>query len=243
MSGLMLLDGDRSLTQQQERQSEGWGGRWYGVAPATVLDIKDPDGQGRVRVTLPWCPDSAGARYDAWARIATMFAGNNRGSWFIPDVGDEVLVAFEHGDPARPYVLGGLWNGSDDPPQRMDGSGSNNKKVNRSRNGVKVTLDDQQGQETLILETPGGQKVTLKDGPGTVTIEDSNGNSAKLEAAGITVTAAAKVTVNASLVAVSAGMVKVDAGMSKFSGVVMADTVIANSVISASYTPGAGNIW
>ena len=241
MSGLVLLDGDRSLTQHQERLSEGWGGRWYGVAPATVLDLKDPDGQGRVKVTLPWSPDSGGARYEAWARIATMFAGNNRGSWFIPDVGDEVLVAFEHGDPARPYVLGGLWNGSDSPPQRADSS--NNKKVMRSRNGVKVTFDDQQGQETLILETPGGQKVTLKDGPGNIQIEDSNGNSVKLEAAGITVTAAAKLTVNAPMVAVSAGMVKVDAGMSRFSGVVMADTVIANSVISASYTPGAGNIW
>jgi uncharacterized protein involved in type VI secretion and phage assembly len=196
-----------------------------------------------VKVTLPWCPDSGGGRYEAWARIATLFAGNSRGSWFIPDVGDEVLVAFEHGDPARPYLLGGLWNGSDSPPQSMDGGGQNDKKVIKSRNGVTVTFDDQKGQETLILETPGGQKVTLKDGPGNLVVEDSNGNSVKLETAGITVTAAAKVTVNAPQVNVSAGMVKVDAGMSKFSGVVQADTVIANSVISASYTPGAGNIW
>ncbi|HEX6660513.1 MAG TPA: phage baseplate assembly protein V [Sphingomicrobium sp.] len=243
MSALDLLDGDRAQAQRQERLPGDWGGRWYGVAPATVLDIKDPDKQGRVKVTLPWCPDSGGGRYEAWARIATLFAGNNRGSWFIPDVGDEVLVAFEHGDPTRPYLLGGLWNGSDSPPQSMDGGGNNNKKVIRSRNGVIVTFDDQNGQESLILETPGGQKVTLKDGPGAVDIEDSNGNSVKLETAGITVTASAKVTVNASQVNVSAGMVKVDAGMSKFSGVVQADTVIANSVISASYTPGAGNIW
>ena len=117
------------------------------------------------------------------------------------------------------------------------------RKILCSRNGVKVTLDDSDGQEKLLLETPGGQKVTLKDGPGAVTIEDSNGNSVKLETAGITVTASAKVTVNASQVAISAGMVQVDAGMSKFSGVVQADTVIANSVVSASYTPGAGNIW
>jgi len=94
-----------------------------------------------------------------------------------------------------------------------------------------------------LLETPGGQKITLKDGPGAVEVIDSNGNSIKLEATGITVTASAKVTVNASQVAISAGMVTVDAGMSKFSGVVQADTVITNSVISASYTPGAGNIW
>jgi len=152
-------------------------------------------------------------------------------------------VVFENGDPRRPYVIGALWNGNDSPPESMDGAGNNYKKVLRSRNGVKVTLDDQDGQEKLILETPGGQKMTMKDGPGSVEIVDSNGNSVKLETSGITVTAAAKVTINASQVAVSAGIVTVDAGISKFSGVVQCDTMISNSVISASYTPGAGNIW
>ncbi len=238
----MLLDLDRGDAQFHERRSDGWGGRWYGVVPATVSDIQDPDGQGRVKIKLPWSPDGGGGQgYEAWARMATLFAGNNRGSWFIPDVGDEVLVGFEHGDPRRPYVLGGLWNGQDKPPQSM--ASGNNLKVIRSRNGVKVTLDDSDGQETLKLETPGGQKLTMKDGPGAVTIEDSNGNSIKLETAGITVTASAKVTVNASQVAVSAGMVKVDAGMSTFSGVVKCDTLISNTVISTTYTPGAGNIW
>lgn len=243
MTALLLFDGDRRQSQRCERLPEGWGGIWYGVAPATVIDIKDPDGQGRVQITLPWCPDSDGGRYEAWARIATLFAGKDRGSWFMPEVGDELLVAFEHGDPTRPYVLGGLWNGTDDPPTAMDGAGRNDVKMIKSRNGVTITLDDQQGQEKLILETPGGQKLTLKDGPGAVEIEDSNGNSVKLETAGITVTAAAKVTVNATQVAVSASMVQVDAAMSRFSGVVQADTIIANSVVSASYTPGAGNIW
>jgi uncharacterized protein involved in type VI secretion and phage assembly len=225
------------------RSPAGWGGLFHGVYPATVADIKDPDNQGRVKVRLPWLPDTAGATCELWARLATLMGGNNRGSWFVPDVDDEVLVAFEAGELRRPYVLGALWNGQDSPPESMDGSGQNNKKVLCSRNGVKVTLDDQSGQEQLILETPGGQKITLKDGPGAIQIEDSNGNSVKLESAGITVTASAKVTVNASMVEVSASMVKVDAGMSKFSGVVKADTVICNSIISASYTPGAGNIW
>jgi len=85
--------------------------------------------------------------------------------------------------------------------------------------------------------------VTLADGPGTITVEDSNGNSIKLEAAGVTVTTSAKLTMNASSVEVSAGMVTVNAGMSKFSGVVQCDTLISNSVVSSSYTPGAGNIW
>jgi uncharacterized protein involved in type VI secretion and phage assembly len=225
------------------RVPTGLGGRWYGVYPALVNSIKDPDGQGRVKITLPWSPDTQGGRYEAWARLATLMGGNNRGSWFIPDVNDEVLVVFEGGDPRRPYIIGGLWNGRDRPPESMDGAGNNYRKVIRSRNGVKITLDDTDGQETLILETPAGQKVTLKDGPGSVEMVDSNGNSAKMEASGITVTASAKVTINASTAEISAGMVTVNAGMSKFSGVVQADTVITNSVVSASYTPGAGNIW
>jgi uncharacterized protein involved in type VI secretion and phage assembly len=238
----MLIELDRAEAQFHERLSDGWGGRWYGVAPATVTDIQDPDAQGRVKVRLDWCPDGKGGQgYEAWARMATLFAGDNRGSWFLPDVGDEVLVAFEHGDARRPYVLGGLWNGRDKPPQTM--SRGNAAKVIRSRNGVKVTLDDSDGQEMLKLETPGGQKLTMKDGPGNIKIEDSNGNSIKLEPSGITVTAGAKVTVNAGQVAVSAGMVKVDAGMSIFSGVVKCDTLISNTVISTTYTPGAGNIW
>lgn len=226
-----------------DRLPTGPGGKFYGVYPAIVIDISDPDGQGRVKIKLPWAPDSSGSSYEVWARLATMMAGNNRGSWFIPDVDDEVLVSFEAGDTRRPYIIGALWNGRDAAPESMDSGGENNIKSIRSRNGVKVTLDDSSGQETLVLETPGGQSMTLKDGPGVVEIVDSNGNSIKMESSGITVTASAKVTVNASSVEVSAGMVTVNAGMSKFSGVVQADTVITNSVVSASYTPGAGNIW
>ena len=226
------------------RLPTGLGGRWYGVYPALVSDIKDPDGQGRVKVVLPWSPDNGSDRYEAWARLATLMGGNNRGSWFIPDLNDEVLIVFEGGDPRRPYVIGGLWNGSDSPPESMDGGGNNFLKVLRSRNGVTVTLDDNDGQEQMILETPGGQKVTLKDGPGAVEIIDSNGNSVKLETSGITVNASAKVTVNAGgQVEISASMVMVNAGMSRFSGVVQADTVISNSLISASQTPCAGSIW
>src|SRR5262245_35270712 len=179
----------------EARLPTGLGGRWYGVYPALVSDVKDPDGQGRVLVTLPWAPDTGTGRYEAWARLATLMGGNNRGSWFVPDVDDEVLVTFEGGDPRRPYVLGGLWNGKDQPPASMDGAGRNDKKVLRSRNGVKITLDDSSGRETLILETPAGQTVTLKDGPSSVEVKDASGNSVKLEPSGVTVTAAAKVTV------------------------------------------------
>lgn len=216
--------------------------RLYGVYPALVADIDDPDGQGRVKVRLPWLPDDDGG-FSVWARIATLMAGANRGTWFIPDVDDEVLVAFEGGDPRRPYVVGALWNGQDAPPETMDGAGNNFIKSITSRNGVKITLDDNDGQEKLILETPGGQKLTLQDGPGKVEIVDSNGNSITLDSSGISVVASAKVTVRASTVEVNASMVTVNAAMSKFSGVVQCDTLISNSVISATYSPGAGNIW
>jgi uncharacterized protein involved in type VI secretion and phage assembly len=230
-------------TIMDERVPGGLGGRWYGVYAAKVLQIKnDPDGIGQVRITLPWTPDTSGQQYEAWARIATLMGGGNRGSWFIPDTGDEVLVAFEGGDPRRPYVLGGLWNGKDKPPEQMDGAGKNDKKVLRSRNGVKVTLDDNSGRETLILETPGGQTVKLSDGPGAIEISDSNGNSIKLGSSGITLQSSAKVTITATQVAVSASMVQADAGMAKFSGVVQTPTAIASAVVGTSYTPGAGNM-
>ena len=239
-----MLEKNTQESVYDARLPSGLGGRWYGVYPALVSDISDPEGLGRVKVVLPWSPDTAGERYEAWARTATLMGGNNRGSWFIPDENDEVLVVFEGGDPRRPYVIGGLWNGTDAPPESMDEAGNNYRKIIRSRNGVKLTFDDQDGQEQLIVETPGGQQITLKDGPGSVEIVDSNGNSVKLETSGITINASAKVTLNAGgPVEISASLVNVNAGMSRFSGVVQADTVISNSLVTASQTPCAGSIW
>jgi uncharacterized protein involved in type VI secretion and phage assembly len=217
-------------------------GVFQGAHLAEVTSLDDPDGRARVQLRLFNFDGVDDHDATIWARVAAPFAGDNRGTFFIPDVGDEVLVVFVNGDSRHPIVVGGLWNGSATPPETIS-NGRNVKKVIRSKNGVKVTLEDEDGQEKFIAETPGGQKVTLKDGPGSIIIEDSNGNSVKLEAAGITITASAKVTINASQVAVSAGMVTVDAGMSRFSGVVQCDTMISNTVISATYTPGAGNIW
>ena len=212
-----------------------------GLFPAVVIDNIDPDNSGRVKVRLAQASAAGRQSYETWARIATLMAGKNRGTWFIPDVDDEVLVAFGESATGESYVIGGLWSKTSLPPETI---GTNNdKKVLRSRNGVKLTLEDQNGRESFMVETPGGQKVTLQDGPGSLEISDSNGNSVRLEASGITVTASAKVTITASQVAVSAGMVTIDAGISRFSGVVQCDTLISNSVVSASYTPGAGNIW
>jgi hypothetical protein len=94
----------------------------------------------------------------------------------------------------------------------------------------------------LHVRTPGGLEIHLDDTAGQVTIS-GQGSTIRIDSTGVTIQAGAKVQVDASLVKVSAGMVEVDAGMSKFSGVVQCDTLITNSVVSANYTPGAGNVW
>ena len=97
------------------RQASGWGGLFHGVHVALVTDLRDPDNQGRVKVKLPWLPDSGGAACELWARLATMMGGNNRGSWFIPDVDDEVLVAFAQAarDVLRDTDLVARWGGEE----------------------------------------------------------------------------------------------------------------------------------
>lgn len=219
----------------------GQGGRFYGVYVALVTDVQDPDGLGRVRVRLPWATDPDGSPYDPWARVATLMAGYNRGTWFIPEPDDEVLVAFEAGDPRSPVVIGGLWNGVDTPPEQMDSN--NNIRSITSRSGITVTFDDTDGGVQFTIETPGGQKIVCADTPASIDMTDSSGNQITMDSSGITLTTGMNVTINATMLKVSASMVTVDAGMSKFSGVVQSDTNITNTTISATYTPGAGNIW
>lgn len=210
--------------------------RLYGVYPGRVVDLRDPERQGRVRVRLASSHQDANVSDDLWARLATMMAGKDRGTWYIPDVDDEVLVSFEAGDPSQPFVIGALWNAKDAPPETMDSNGDNHIKSIKTRGGVVIRIDDRPGQSSLKLETSRGQTIALDDGSGSVTVTDSNGNSIVHDSSGVSVTASASVRVAASIVEVSASL-------ARFSGVVQADTLITNSVVSASYTPGAGNIW
>jgi uncharacterized protein involved in type VI secretion and phage assembly len=209
---------------------------------ARVVSLDDPEGLNRVQVRLIAFDGLDDQDAPLWARVVAPFAGQDRGAFFMPDVDDEVLVLFTNGDTRFPLIVGGLWNGAATAPADLGPEGNRYKRI-RSKNGITITLDDQQGRETLTLETPGGQRVTLQDGPGSVTCEDSNGNSVTMESAGITIEAAAKVRVQAATVEVSAGMVTVDAAMAKFSGVVKCEVLMSTSVVSSSYTPGAGNIW
>lgn len=231
------------LAEELLRAPAGAGdGRWYGVYSAVVVSLADPLEQARVKVMLPWSPDPENVAWEGWARLATLMGGDNRGSYFVPDVGDEVLVAFLGGDPSHPLVVGGLWNGTQAPPVGMQPDRNDIKQL-CSRTGVKITLDDAVGRQRLELETPAGARVELDDGQARLTVTDGKGNSVVLSPSGIEITAAAQVKVQAATVDVTAATVNVNAAMSTFSGVVKCDTLISSSVVSASYTPGAGNIW
>ena len=209
-----------------------------GVYSASVLDNRDREGLARVLVRVSGLTEAGTS--DLWARVATTMAGKNRGTFFVPEVGDEVLVAFERGDIKGPFVIGALWNAKAPPPATAADAAAGMKLI-RSRNGITLRIRDD--NNSLVLETPGGQRITLQDGPGAIHVEDANGNSVTLSASGVTLTASSKLTLNASTIEVSAGMMTVNAGMSKFSGVVQCDSLITNSVVSSSYTPGPGNIW
>ena len=218
--------------------------RLFGVYPALVRDVQDPEGQGRVKVELPFLAAADAAPAQAWARLATMMAGGGRGTWFIPEPDDEVLVAFAAGDPSHPIVIGALWNGADAAPETMDAD--NNIRSITSRDGHRVTLDDTAGAAKVKIETANGHVFNLDDaGGGTCTLQHSGGASITIDASGkVEITATSRVVVNApAQLQVTAGMVQVDAAMSRFSGVVQCDTLITNAVVSASYTPGAGNVW
>jgi uncharacterized protein involved in type VI secretion and phage assembly len=216
-------------------------GHYFGVYPAVVTGNQDPAGQGRVQVRLPWSPDAGGGTYEVWARLATLMGGDGRGTWFVPEVDDEVLISFQGGDPRWPFVIGALWNGRDSAPETMDAD--NNIRSIVSRAGIRITLDDTAGAVTLTLKTPGGQSVELTDAGSTITVEDSNGNSVELAPGGITVTSAAPMQVSAPSATFDFGTLTVNSAMSTFSGVVQCDTLIASTVVGASYTPGVGNIW
>jgi uncharacterized protein involved in type VI secretion and phage assembly len=130
--------------------------RIYGVTLAQVIDNLDQTNQGRVQLHLPWLPD-----YEPWARVATLMAGPDRGIYFIPQVGDEVLVAFEHGDVRDPFVIGGLWNGRDLPPEQ-DHNAPVDRRVICTPNGHKIVFDDNM-QSIEIIHADGAQLSLMSD--------------------------------------------------------------------------------
>ena len=191
-----------------EALESGGDGRIFGVARGLVTDNQDPDGLGRVRVQLPWL--AQGSAY--WARTAAPMAGSGYGAWFLPEVGDEVLVGAEHGDPALLYVIGMLWNGKAKPPE-SNADGKNALRLIKSRSGHRLLFDDTEGAAILELKLADGKRVTLdKDG---VAIGDAAGNTIviKTGSSEIAVTAAAKLTLKAAQIGIEAdGTLEIKSG-------------------------------
>ncbi|HEV8345115.1 MAG TPA: phage baseplate assembly protein V [Vicinamibacterales bacterium] len=161
--------------------------RISGVAVGVVTNNQDPDKLGRVKVRFPWLSDEDESQ---WARIAAPMAGKERGIYFLPEVDDEVLVAFEHGDIRFPYVVGALWNGKDAPPAAND-DGKNNIRLIKSRSGHVVKLDDEDGKETIeIIDKSEKNSIVIDTAKNTITI--TSDKDITLKAANGTITLDAK---------------------------------------------------
>ena len=143
--------------------------RIAGVVPGIVTNNQDSEEMGRVKIYFPWLSDD---NETDWVRVATLMAGSGRGTFFLPEVGDEVLVAFEHGDINQPYVIGALWNGVAPPPE-TNSDGKNNIRKIRSRSGHEIIFndDDTAGQEKIEIHTNAGHKIVLDDSIGQEKIE------------------------------------------------------------------------
>jgi uncharacterized protein involved in type VI secretion and phage assembly len=142
--------------------------RLYGVAVGIVTNNQDPDGHGRVKVKCPWLSDT---HESFWARVVTPMAGKDRGLYLLPEVDDEVLIAFEHGAPGFAYVLGSLWNGRDTPPESND-RGQNNHRMLKSRSGHVLRFDDTSGDERIeIVDRSGGNRIVIQTSTNSIVIE------------------------------------------------------------------------
>jgi uncharacterized protein involved in type VI secretion and phage assembly len=141
--------------------------RITGVVVGVVTNNQDPDGLGRVKVKFPWLSD---ADESYWARIVSPMAGKERGLYCLPEVDDEVLVGFEHGDVRFPYVLGALWNGKDKPPAD-NSDGKNNVRLLKSRSGHVIRLSDENGKEKIeIVDKSEKNSIVFDTANNTITI-------------------------------------------------------------------------
>lgn len=142
-----------------------------GVVVGLVTNNKDAERGGRVKVRFPWLAEDE----SHWARLSVPMAGDGRGFYFLPEVGDEVLVVFEHGDVNHPYVVGALWNGQERPPKGagdvVGPTGKVNQRIIRSRLGHTITLDDSDEQPGIsIVDRTGQNTITLDSTQNKLTI-------------------------------------------------------------------------
>ncbi len=161
-------------------QQSGYEKHISGAVIAIVTNTKDPDSIGRIKVVYPWNKDE-GESY--WARLMSLYAGDDRGALFLPEVDDEVLVIFEQGDMESPIIIGSLWSNKSKPPATND-DGKNNIKMIKTRSGHEIIFDDSDAQEKIEIKSKSGHKITMDDTAGgeKIMIEDKNGNSIEMDA-------------------------------------------------------------
>jgi type VI secretion system secreted protein VgrG len=152
---------------------------WNGIVPARVIEHNDPKKMGRIKVQFFWQDDGS----THWARATSPHAGPDRGFMFMPEVGDEVAVAFEDGDPERPVILGCLWNGVHNAPRNdFYGGDIAENQVKRivTKSGNRIQMVDQPEKEALVIATPNASSITLtekNDGTGrTLIVLSSKGD-------------------------------------------------------------------
>jgi uncharacterized protein involved in type VI secretion and phage assembly len=205
----------------------------HGLFPALVEDLVDPDSLGRIKVRFPGFGEGSGV--SAWATLLTPYADSDQGLQILPEMDSQVVVAFEAGDPARPYILGACWNGQASLPESPQAA--NNLRTLKTRSGSLLQFDDTQGAEKVTVSMQSGHKLVMDNAAQEVRVAHSNGCTIVINVAGqVSITANSTVEVTASAVNLHAPTVMCD-------GIVQCQTLIASSVVSSSYTPGAGNIW
>jgi len=214
--------------------SDGDAARHFGLYPAIVTDIVDPEGLGRIQVRFPWLGGSGDVR--AWATLLSAYAGDGQGLEVLPAVDTQVVIGFEAGLLRRPYVVGSAWNGQESMPEAP--APANNKRLLKSRSGSFLQFDDTEGASKVTISMKKGHTVELDDAAQQVTVTHANGCTVRLNAAG-----EVEIRANAS-VEVTAPMLNVHAATATFDGIINCTTIICSvGVVSPSYTPGAGNIW
>jgi uncharacterized protein involved in type VI secretion and phage assembly len=184
------------------------GGHAKGVAVAIVTENRDSSGQGRIKVRFPWHDQPTNSH---WARIATPMAGPSRGVYFVPEVDDEVLVAFERGDVRFPFIVGSLWNGVDKAPA-SNSDGKNDLRLIHSRKGHRLTFDDG-ARGRVRLELSDGKHIEFDDRG--LRLDDGKGNSIAFASSSgsVEIKAAASLTIKAPSITIDAtGTAAVKAG-------------------------------
>jgi uncharacterized protein involved in type VI secretion and phage assembly len=184
---------DRGLVDTAAQADSPSDRRIYGVAIGEVIENCDTKNLGRVKVRLAWLPG-----YEPWARVAVL----DGGTFFIPQVGDEVLIGFTNGDVLAPYVLGRLWNDKDPPPARVHGDPVN-KRIIRTPKRYEIAFDDAAG--SIVITTATDQRITLTSNKIEIAANRDKTTAITLETSGnITIKAATRILLDAPTIDISA---------------------------------------